>query len=51
MAIDPRHTQKGNKELDAEAAKQERKDNEFFGFEVKGDKSAPDSSQLTSPEC
>lgn len=49
MAIDPRHTQKGNEELDTEAAKKERKDNEFFGFEVKGDKSAPDSAKSFIP--
>ena len=45
MEIDPRHTQKGNKELDSEAAKKERKDNEFFGFEVKADNSSPESAK------
>jgi hypothetical protein len=45
MEIDPRHTQKGNKELDSEAAKKERKDNEFFGFEVKGDNQSPESAK------
>jgi hypothetical protein len=46
MATDPRHSQTGGKDLqDSDAAREEAKEAEFFGFELEDSKTDPDGAK------